>query len=104
MKYSTGMQNLNMSEKQKKVILYTVVFFSGAKKCKDSDHKRIDIDWASVEEKWSQPEEREKLEALEEDEETYRNTVYNHECWNRMGRGRGERRMQMAVGRQRRHS
>lgn len=100
MKYSTG-----MSEKQKKVILYTVGFFSGAKKCKDSDHKRIDIDWTSVEEeKWSQPEEREKLEALEEDEETYRNTVYDHECWNRMGRGRGERRMQMAVGRQRRHS
>lgn len=91
---------------QKIVIVYTGFFFPQAKKCKDSDHKRIDIDWTSVEEaKWSQPEEQHKLKALQEDEEeTYRNTVYNHECWNSTGWGKCERGMQMAAERHRRLS
>lgn len=78
-------------------------FHRPKKKLQDSDHKRIDIDWTSVEEeKWHQPEERQTLEALqEEEEETYRNTVYNHECWNRTGWGKCERGMQMVAGRQR---
>lgn len=75
MKCSTGKQNLNVSEKQaKKKPHYTLLLFfpQGPKNVKTWITKELTLIWASVEEeKWSQPEEREKLEALEE-AETYR--------------------------------